>query len=538
MTAVTAVLAIGILNSYEALRDDPIEVVPSGRLQTAFFALPWEGEDAVNVTPLAEPKEAWVARWKLVRDAERTIDVAYFILKGDVFGLSFLGALLEAADRGVAVRVLVDGLATDMAGTTDTLTGDNFLRVLAAHPEIEVRASRPQFERVGSFLLNLEAGSLIASEHDKMLNVDGQWTLTGGRNIAVDYFTPIEHPGKQFLDLDVLVESDVVVARMRTAFERLYESADPMNTLAIELLRRETVERAHERMQAWLEAREPVLDEDRDWRKLDRELQEDLTARPELRGALDERAATRSFAARARVVDSTTRETPAPGEITRTVTQFVAESKTEITLVSPYLVLGEGLTAALAQAAERGVRIQVLTNSPLSSDNAISQALFLEQWPTLLARVPTLELFVYGGEDTLHTKLLLFDDEVSLVGTYNLDPTAMHMNSELMVALWSAPLNRHFRRQVAKRIDPGPPAVHRYRIERAPDGSALLDARGAPRVQFGPEHHLSPAQLEPTRAAQRLIGGIQGALGLDPLLRMDPADAPGAPSNQTSRMRE
>src|SRR5690606_37581131 len=113
-----------------------------------------------------------------IREARHRIDVTYFILEGDVFGLSFLGALLEAAERGVVVRILVDALATDMADTTHTLTGENFLRALDLHPNIEVRASRPQLERFVAFLQNLEAASLIASEHDKILNVDGQRTLT------------------------------------------------------------------------------------------------------------------------------------------------------------------------------------------------------------------------------------------------------------------------------------------------------------------------------------------------------------------------
>lgn len=515
---VLALLALGIRNSYEALVTDRVEVVPHGNLETAFAALPWEGDDTVTVTPLSDPAEAWLSRWELVRDAQHTIDVAYFILEGDVFGLSFLGALLAAAERGVAVRVLVDGLATDMASTTHTLRGDNFLRVLGAHPNIEVRASRPQFERVGSFLRNLQAGSLIASEHDKILNVDGKWALTGGRNIALDYFTAAEHPGPQFLDLDVLLESNSAVARIRAAFERLYDSADPMNTLDIELSRRETVERAHARMQAWLEGRPLALASDST--ELEQTWQQDLAARPELRAGLGERRPGRSYAARARVVDSRARETPRSGDITETVIQFVHEASRDVTLVSPYLVIGESLTRALEAAARRGVRITVLTNSPLSSDNSISQALFLDQWPTLLARVPSLRLFVVGGEDTLHTKLLLFDQSVSLVGTYNLDPTAMLMNSELMVALWSEPLTRHFRHLVERRIAGGAPAVHRYRIERAADGSARLDARGNPQVEFGPEDHLSAEQLKSTRDTQRFIDDIRVALKLGPLVQV------------------
>ena len=80
---------------------------------------------------------------------------------------------------------------------------------------------------------------------------------------------------------------------------------------------------------------------------------------------------------------------------------------------SPYLVLSEEGIALLADAGRRGVAITVLTNSPVSSDNALSQAFFLEQWPDLLARVPGMRLFVGGSPHTLHGKSAVFDDQVT-----------------------------------------------------------------------------------------------------------------------------
>jgi phosphatidylserine/phosphatidylglycerophosphate/cardiolipin synthase-like enzyme len=295
-----------------------------------------------------------------------------------------------------------------------------------------------------------------------------------------------------------------------------------MDSIGIELSPRETVERAHERMSSWLEGRQLDPSPESDSSDVEQRWQEDLAERPEYWALLDERRRLQSYSARVRVVDSRTREKPRAGEITQTVLQFVTDSTREITLISPYFVLGESLTSALEQAAERGVRITVLTNSPLSSDNAIAQALFLEQWPTLLSRVPSMRLFVIGGEDTLHSKILLFDRVVSLVGTYNLDPTAMQMNSELMVGLWSEPLNRHFRQQVEERIAVGAPAVYRYRIQLAADGRPELDSSGKPQVAFGPQDHLTEEQLETIRDTRRVIDGIRQALGLEPLVEPRP----------------
>lgn len=90
----------------------------------------------------------------------------------------------------------------------------------------------------------------------------------------------------------------------------------------------------------------------------------------------------------------------------------------------------------LEEAARCGVAITIVTNSPVSSDNALSQAFFLEQWPELLARMPTMRLFV-AGRANLHTKAVTFDGQIGMVGTCNLDPLSMAFNSEVMAAMWS-----------------------------------------------------------------------------------------------------
>ena len=520
--AAVITLAIGLVRSYRDVQNDRVEVSAQRNLAQVFFAIPWKGEDKVSALPLSDPARAWLSRWRLLDEAEQSIDVAYFILDGDLFGLSFLGALLAAAERGVRVRILVDGLATDMADTKHTLAGKNFLSALGSHPNIEVRTYRPLLERVSSFVENIEVAALIASEHDKIINVDGGWTLTGGRNIADAYFTPPERAGHQFFDTDILIHSEEVVAQMEAAFERLYDSANPTTAIALEARRRAIVERARARMDAWLRGRTIEFSNDDDLREAEQGWQEQLEARPDLYDALSSLKLTGSFSAKARVLDSRARIEADAGEITQAVLELAAAARREIVLINPYFVLDENLASVLAKAAKRGVSITVLTNSPLSSDNVVSQALFLEQWPTLLARIPTMKLHVLGGTDTLHDKVMLFDDTVSLIGTYNLDPIAMRISSELMVGFWSKALNQKLRRQLKHRITSREPVSYQYRVKRNPDGRAALDGRGRPVVLFGPEHHLNGAQLERTRDFQKLIGKIRETLNLQPFVDRAP----------------
>src|SRR5690606_34280136 len=154
------------------------------------------------------------------------------------------------------------------------------------------------------------------------------------------------------------------------------------------------------------------------------------------------------------------------------MTRLLQSAREEVLIVSPYLVLSKEAVAELAEAGARGVAITVLTNSPLSSDNALSQAFFLEQWPELLARVPGLRIYVVDRPGTLHPVVAVFDRRVTLVGTYNLDPISMQVNSEIMAAVWSEEFARQAAALPRAQIERGPPLTYEYRIER--------DARGRP----------------------------------------------------------
>lgn len=161
--------------------------------------------------------------------------------------------------------------------------------------------------------------------------------------------------------------------------------------------------------------------------------------------------------------------------------------------MSPYLVLFDDAARVLAEAAGRGVRITIVTNGPLSSDNALSQALFFEQWPKLLARVPSLRLFVGGDRHNLHAKLAVIDRRLALIGTYNFEPLSISLNSELVVAVWSRRFAEALLEKPHRLIAAGAPRVFRYRIVLDDHGQPRLHD-GRPVIAFGPDDHGRPDQ--------------------------------------------
>ena len=219
---------------------------------------------------------------------------------------------------------------------------------------------------------------------------------------------------------------------------------------------------------------------------------EDLAKLPRLKGILKARNAAEPVTAEVRLLESSPRLLKTGDPVSVRLLRLVEVAEREIVLQTPYLVLPEEVIPVLENAAARGVRITVLTNSPLSSDNAPSQAFFLEQWPELLARVPTLRLFVFGDRHNLHSKVGMIDGQLVLVGTYNLDPLSMAINGEVVAGVWSEHLARQVREKVQRLVGGKWPAVYEYRIRRDAQGRPVRSKDGKPVVAFGPRNHSTP----------------------------------------------
>jgi cardiolipin synthase C len=481
---------------------------PLGDLEAAFSALPGQDVGEVPVRPLLANVDAWTERWRLLAGAETSIDMNYFILTQDIFGMAVLGHLLHKAEQGVRVRLLLDTMGNVMGLGPDR---EDCLPALVGVPGVDIRIYRPLLERLQDALRHFNPLAALASNHDKILVIDGASSLIGGRNIEARYFAHAADLADAFHDIDLTLETPAAAAPLIDAFERIYlndqiQSVDPAPP-AERLRCLMEMRRVYRLMDDWLqpgpvemgpdpEAPVPTTIDDR-WST-------ELARFPRLRGAMSE---PRPKAVRARVIvlNSLPRVVPQLDPITLSLFYLLHGSSRQVLIASPYLVLTEDAVQALVRTGERGVPIVTLTNSPVSTDNPLSAQLFIEQWPELMAAVPNLRLFAGGTKRNLHGKLTVFDGTVSLVGAYNLDPISLTMNGELAAAVWSEELAARFAVQPRQLIDQGPPVVYEYRIERDAEGAPLRDADGAVTVAFGPTDHSDPDTWEQPPRLWRLL---------------------------------
>ena len=158
------------------------------------------------------------ARIQMIRGAERTLDLQYFIFRGDETGTFLTEELRHAAARGVRIRVLVDD--------GDTVAGDERLLQLDGSPNIEVRVFNPFDYREHNFFLRnldflLHKSRLDYRMHNKLLVADNAVALAGGRNIGNQYFQV--DPRSQFADEDVFVAGPLVQTLSRS-FDQFWKS--------------------------------------------------------------------------------------------------------------------------------------------------------------------------------------------------------------------------------------------------------------------------------------------------------------------------
>ncbi len=500
---------------------------PDAGLRATFDSLPGDAGMTARLRLLDRNPDAWVARWQMLRAAERRIDTASFIVRDDVYGLAFLGHLLHKARSGVHVRLLVDAYGTKMARS---MFEEDYLGELVA-AGVEVRVYRPVRARIAQSVARLDPIAIIASEHDKLLLVDGRWSLLGGRNVGHEYFADPAREPLAFLDVDVLAAGETTYRALEHAFETEWasEAAYPIPDESVDLASRERLLlAAYRAMDAWLAGTELAPDDEAARDALDVLPRE----HPELAGRLhDELLPADGPVHEVRVLDSVPRRLDGADAVSRGLARLVHAARCDILIQSPYLVLSRPAVELLASAGRRGVGVTVVTNGPTSSDNALSQAFFLEQWPELLARVPGMRLFVRGDRHNVHGKMAVFDGQVTVVATYNLDPVSMAVDGEVALVVWSQSFARLAAESIEGLLGDGPPISYRYQIARDESGGALRDADGRPHVVFGPEQQGAAAPGVKLRAWSLVLRAVRAVAPSNPLFWTEvppalPEDAP------------
>ncbi len=387
---------------------------------------------------IADPEEAFATWVQLTRAAERTLDLQYYIWYGDTAGTLMLGELQKAAAQGVRVRLLLDDQGTSGLDTT--------LATLDAHPNIEVRLFNPfvlrEFKWLG-FLTDFSRAN--RRMHDKALIADNQVALIGGRNIGDRYFSSTD--GFLFFDLDVLAVG-AVVRETSARFDAFWTSRSsyPADRILPDVMQ-------DEGQQAQRRVGEPTnTAKAAEYAEVIR----DAGLVPQLLAGEAELA----WAPIWLVGDSPAKglgrhERNAEGLLTYQLREIFGTPTTSLDIISSFFVPPSAVTESLIELSRRGVRIRVLTNSLDATDMPPAHAGYARyRKPLLKAGVelyemrrlslddePQIEIGPFGKSATsLHAKAIVVDGMRLFVGSYNVDPRSVNLNTELGLVIDSRKL--------------------------------------------------------------------------------------------------
>jgi len=424
--------------------------------------------------------DAFATRARLIDRAEKTLDLQYYIFQDDLTGKFLFDRLIAAAERGVRVRLLLD----DWRLTKET---DRLLAMMQTHPNIEVRLFNPFGTYRSTFLarpLKMAFGPqrLKGRMHNKAFIADNSVAIVGGRNIGDEYFGA--STDANFYDID-LITLGPITREVSAGFDDYWNCVLSVPIKAL-MSRRPTADDL-EGARRDLETQRECLKKSTYWLKV----QESVLLKRIDAGTVP------IVWGQAEVLSDDPLKCVNPDDpqrstkMTRKLKGILEEARSEVLMVSPYLVPGEAGVQLFKQLRGRDVTIKIITNSFLSTDVPLAQIGYTRYRNDLLRMgvelyeiKPTLvqlqhdqdrrqfggdfrrlcnsfiqgggsliqrgaSLFQIGGSSiqiggssrgALHAKTFILDRQTVFVGSFNFDPRSMRLDTQNGIVIRSPQL--------------------------------------------------------------------------------------------------
>lgn len=360
---------------------------------------------------IEKAEEAISVRLDLIENARSQIDLAYYRWADGKVSDLMLGSVLEAADRGVEVRILLDGIV--QLSNMNQAINDVFLG-FTNHPNIEIRLYEP-FNPLVPIAWNHRM-------HDKMMLVDQEFSLIGGRNIQDRFYLEDADPKGLVQDREALIytpdqAAHTVIDQAGNYYDQLWnyeQTQEKFKRMSKRRIKKgeqslDALRASHfKRKEAFLAEYFPDL-ESKDWK--------------------EETVETDSVQFTANSFGRMNQEPKAA----KTLLGLAEEAEESIFIQSPYFIPSKRMMAEVENYDVKEARTTLFTNAKAASPNILAMAAYKNHRPKLVdsgARIVE-----YQGPGSTHAKSSIFDEEISVIGTFNMDPRSTYINTESMVII-------------------------------------------------------------------------------------------------------
>ncbi|MBO5031825.1 MAG: phospholipase D family protein [Lachnospiraceae bacterium] len=358
-------------------------------------------------------REALIWRLRMIEAAEEEIVLSTFDFRADNSGQDMMAALLNAAQRGVNVRVIIDGISG-----TFYLQCNRIFQAFASHPNIQVRFYNP-INLLTPWKLNYRL-------HDKYLIVDDAFYILGGRNTN-DLFLG-EYQEKYNVDRDVLVcsgKGSGSVSQVKDYFTQIW-GLPCCKQLAF----------CSEKY-------------GKELKRLEEHYEELLKQYPETSLPIDWQTETIEAESVHLLTNPIEPENKKP-KLWEQLCLVMRQGK-QIIIETPYIICDDAMYDALTGLCDEGRQIQIIVNAVESGANPFGCTDYLNEKDNILRTGS--EVFELMAGQSLHTKTVLADDRISVIGSYNLDIRSTYLDTELMLVIDCPQLNDMLRKDAAAKMD-------------------------------------------------------------------------------------
>lgn len=371
-----------------------------------FYSDTLSGERA---TIIEDNEEALLIRVKLINDAKEKIVLSTFDFHADESGKVMMGALMSAADRGVAVQILVDGFSY-----LSSMDGDEYFEALASYENIEFKV----YNKV-NFMVPWK---LMARMHDKYLFVDDDKYLLGGRN-TYNYFLGDYGTYKNY-DRDVLVisnedDEDCSAAQLEAYFETVWNYKESKKVYdRSKLQERSSTKKAVSELKGTYD----VYCEQQSKKLADLEY-EAITV------------PVNKITLLSGPVEASAKEPV----IWHTMEALMRDAKERVKIHTPYIICNDVMYDSLEAICNSVESVTLMTNSAPNNGNPFGAGDYLKNKDTILNT--GLEVWEYEGGMSYHGKSILIDNRISIIGSFNIDIRSAYLDTEVMVVIDSEEIN-------------------------------------------------------------------------------------------------
>ncbi len=432
-------------HAYDPPSDSRLAVITSDFLEDAGGAIS-------GFLKLFRNDDAMHWRLLLADLAEETLDMQYFIWKDDASGDLLLDRVIKAADRGVRVRILVDDIYI--------IGVDHTVAALSQHPNIEIRLFNPMEGRSTSLLLFVleylgRIEQLNHRMHNKLIVADNRFAVVGGRNIGNEYFGL--NRKHNFTDFDVIAFG-AAAKKVSASFDLYWNNqwAYPGEAFLQVYKSEELFPELREELQEHLDKKEKLLVT----------FQQQNPDKHTLLADLEQRMKRGS----ARVIydEPLVGEEIPPVQLIETLGELTVNARQELLISTPYFIPHEDFYNDVPNKIARGVRVVVLTNSLGSTNHPIVHSGYKKHRKKVLEMGVELyemrhDASARGKFDTppvqseafgLHAKYMVIDRQFTFVGSLNLDPRSIYINTEMGMIINSSRLAQATAQEFEEELKP------------------------------------------------------------------------------------